>query len=504
MHAVALLLTAIDLTDRLCDSEIMIIRLRPRTNTIAVASLLSAVTMMTSLADTNAPVSSREANRAAVQKRYAADLKTYGSNTNMFVRSGLLANRTEKWVKIQAEATALRENDPCEFGILAENSGHDYEATAVSFAKPSDIHDALLFIGMKPGRPVDQNRHRFWPKGERVIVTAEWDNKKHYRTRMESLVINKSSGGTIPAEGFIFVGSVFRPSKDESSGKKLAYAADVLGPNCIMSYYNDQETVLDVPRLADQGEVYQSHYPNPEYPFTKGQPVEFQLKPENSDGKLRVLDLVLQFGIKPGTNAPASFSNAVVRLNDAAGNRLMQGNRMQDALAAFETFGRKQHDLCVRVEFDGALPLHVIHDISEFLSAIDTEAGIRIEPPPRGDPYYKAFLPDEKLRDSANRSVQPWELNVSFTNGGLRGRLTLTDDVVNKETGVWSTRTQHFEASTPDAVRTALSTRKDDGETTLGPPYLFIFAPRTMPFETLRPFIAASLDTRPVIYIYLD
>ena len=76
----------------------------------------------------------------------------------MFVRPGLLANRAEKWVKIQAEAVGASTNSPCEFMLIAEASGHDYESLMVSFAKPSDVHEALVFTGMNPGMPVDSAR----------------------------------------------------------------------------------------------------------------------------------------------------------------------------------------------------------------------------------------------------------------------------------------------------------------------------------------------------------
>ena len=106
----------------------------------------------------------RQANLATVKMSYETNLAKYANNPDMMVKSGLLANRREKWVRIAAEATGVPSGDPMEFWLISQESGHDYEAVAVSFAQPSDVHEALVFIGLTPGWPVSYNRFRFWPK----------------------------------------------------------------------------------------------------------------------------------------------------------------------------------------------------------------------------------------------------------------------------------------------------------------------------------------------------
>ena len=55
----------------------------------------------------------------------------------------------------------------------------------------------------------------------------------------------------------------------------------------MISFFNDPETVLDVPRRAPQQEVYDRHYPNPDYLLPTGQLVTIVLEPEYRDGVQR-------------------------------------------------------------------------------------------------------------------------------------------------------------------------------------------------------------------------
>lgn len=444
----------------------------------------------------------REKNKALIQSTLESNTKEHGANSNMLVRPGLLANRVEKWVKVQAEAVGTGSNSPCEFMLISEASGHDYEALMISFAKPSDIHEALVFIGIKPGRPVDGNKYCFWPKGERIITTVEWDNDGPHRARGESLIVNSDMQGPLPKDGFVFVGSVMKKAPNNSSGTNV-YAADAFGPNCIVSYFNDPETVLDIPRVASQGAMYDIQHPNPVYSFSTGQLVNVVFKPEYEDGKRRVSDFVLKI-TPPALTAAVTLSNAVVRLTDAAGTSLIKGTRLQDTLAVFEEVIKDGRDPFVRIEFDAGLPLSAVRNVCTFLDAINTARGIRIEPPPVGHAYYRAFIPDEKLRTQANRSMQPWELRISEKNGKVGSTLILIEDKVDRATEKWHTVTNHYDASAPETIRKAFETKTDDGTQRAGPPYVFVFAPKSMLYGSLAPYLAACLETRPYVHVYLE
>ena len=470
---------------------------------MGIVCVVSAVCTTTPAAgQTNKAPSQREKNKAIVQKVFDSNTSEFGTNTSMLVRPGLLASRTEKWVQIQAEAVGIRSDYNCEFMLIAETSGHDYESLLVSFAKPSDIHEGLVFIGMKPGRPADPAKYRFWPRGERVFATAEWDNGTHFRARGEALLVNTEMGTHLPKDGFVFVGSAMRNPPNNPTGTPV-YAADAFEPNCIVSYYNDFETVLDVPRVAAKGAVYNVQYPNAAYPFATGQMVSVTFETEYKDGRIRVLDLVLKVS-PPAQGVEVTFSNLVFLLVDSGGTNLVSGGRFQDAIAVFEQAFKNGCDPFVRVEFDGDLPLSAIRNVSRILKSIDNPKGIRIDAPLAGHAYFQAFIPNAKFRDPAKRSTQPWEFRISNSNGKTDGTLTLVEDRLNRQTEKWSTVTNTFEASSPDAVRKIFETRTDDSSQRIGPLYVFMFAPGSMSYKTIAPFIAACLETRPYLHIYLE
>mgnify|MGYP006303150745 CR=1 FL=1 len=62
----------------------------------------------------------------------------------------VLADLEAREVLVWGEDTGMIPGDPLEFFVIAENSGHDYEALMISYARPSDIHQALEKIGLVP------------------------------------------------------------------------------------------------------------------------------------------------------------------------------------------------------------------------------------------------------------------------------------------------------------------------------------------------------------------
>jgi len=99
-----------------------------------------------------------------------------------------------------AEATGLTEGTTLDFLLIGPSSGRGYEELAWSHARPSDVHKALEFIGMRPGQPFSPAKLRFWSKGERVRLTVgpiEADELIPF----ENLVTDKTIGEPLPADG---------------------------------------------------------------------------------------------------------------------------------------------------------------------------------------------------------------------------------------------------------------------------------------------------------------
>jgi hypothetical protein len=235
--------------------------LRQDRKQLAVVLALAAVPLFGCAQEEPAAPTPRQKNKAVVQKAYEENLKRSKDNPDVMVRPGLAADRKEKRVHLLAEATGFPTYDAIEFFLISEESGRDYEALAVSFAKPSDVHEALVFVGSRPGCPVNPSKLRLWPKGERVNVTFEWDaaastNAKagRVRARAEELILDKRTHKPLPLTGLVFAGSFV----DESPGQpgKRGYVADFSDPNSIASDFNEFSTVLDVPRQAEKSSVY--------------------------------------------------------------------------------------------------------------------------------------------------------------------------------------------------------------------------------------------------------
>ena len=207
-------------------------------------------------------------NKAAVRAAYTARLKQCGQDPDILVRPGIIANRRLKQVRVQAEATGLS-SGVAEFFLVGQNSSHDYEALALSFAKPGEIQKALMFIGMEPGRPVDHTTLQFWPKGERVLMTFAAAVPDPVPIRVDQLVIDTRTGKPLPQSGLVFTGS--REVENEDNPGQVLYFADVRDPMSVAATYNEPESVLDVPRIAPQGEVYESYLVNTQHVFAAGE-----------------------------------------------------------------------------------------------------------------------------------------------------------------------------------------------------------------------------------------
>lgn len=146
-----------------------------------------------------------------------------------------------KQVKVECEALAVEA--PLEFFcVLAGTSEH--ESVLRSSVKPSDLHLALLMLGLQPGAPVRYSEAaKKWipPHGPPLQISVEWETGGKtirypaYRT-MRDIRTKKE----MPPLTWIFAGS--------RVGEDGAYAADTTG--YIVSIVNFDLTLIDIPNLA--------------------------------------------------------------------------------------------------------------------------------------------------------------------------------------------------------------------------------------------------------------
>lgn len=430
-------------------------------------------------------------NRAQVAETYQRNRETHADNPDTMVRHGLLADRNEKVVRIRAEATGLAGDAPVEFFVIAEDSGHDYEALAVSFAQPSDIHEALTFIGMEPGAPYNPALLRYWPKGERVRMRFEWETDDGDTKSLfaEDLILDVRTDQPLPVEGLVFVGSEWITEDD---GERF-YASDRLGPLSIASDYNETWTVLDVPRQAEQGATYRSLYPHPDRQPAPGTMIEITLTPEFTDGRRRVADLQLTIGAR-GEDPAVTYTLT----ERGADEPLHDGDELQNALAAMNRLSDEGRELYLSLTPDRAVTLAALRDACALIREIDTDRGVRMEPPPPGHLYYRAFLPDESHRERANRPSQVLELHLNPDESGtLRGAVIHVKET-RAEDMTWTLTEESFDVDSADTLTAVL----DEIDHRL--PVLLIFAEPEMTYGELLDFVLPAIDGYTTVYVFLS
>jgi hypothetical protein len=419
---------------------------------------------------------------AAIASRQAYDqnLKQFKDNPDYLILPGLLANRKDKTVRLYARATGLAAGDPVEFFIIPADSGKDYESLTVAFVKPSEVNRALQFIGMKGGRSVNYNNNEYWPKGERVLMTVEWAS---HHVRAEELVLDTRTKKPLPLTGLVFTGSYTIKPED---GAKEMFAADVSDSRSIASVYNERSTVLDLPYQWPQGQVYGLLKPNPDHKLEAGAPIQILLEPEHKDGKTRVRDLALKV-----------LQKDHYTLLDSSNKPLASDIDLVHLLAEFGKFTETAQDPFVTIDVSGNLNLQQVHEFFSLIQTLDRETGIRVEAPPPGQLYYRAFFPDEQWRDRTKRLGRPWELhpNVGNANGSLSGTLILPADDIDNNGGKGDLK---FVVNSAEELAKTLKEKSDRWSQTV-----YIFAPPDLKYGALLDFIRPAMKTHPGVYIFL-
>lgn len=432
-----------------------------------------------------------EKTAQAARNAHAQNLARHQNNPDMLVLPGLLANKKEKWVRLWARATSVSSVDPIEFWAIPTDSGKDYEALAVAFAKPSAVHKALEFIGLQPGRPIDPSQDQLWPKGQRVLMHFEWDPPagKPTRARAEDLILDINTNKPLPPTGLVFVGSCWIKTED---GGRTLYAADELDQKAIASDFNHRATVLDVPRQALQGSVYGTLKLNPAFRFTPGQPVTITLEPAHKDGPSRLRDLILKISMPAGGENPQA---ARYVLSDDKNKPLAPGESLIHLLGAFGQLTEQSIDPFVTLHMDDAVPLRSVQGIYTVLQAMDNEQGIRIDAPPPGHLFYRAFFPDPEWRDRTKRLGRPWELHLLEKDHKVAGTLILPADDIDDNDGQGDLK---FAVASPEQTAKILAEKSGKFSQTV-----YIYAPGSMTYGQLMTFIRPSLKTHPTMYIFL-
>jgi hypothetical protein len=433
-------------------------------------------------------------NTEAMQRLFLDEQARFAGDTNMLVLPGLRADRARREIVIQAEATGIGENDTAEFFIIAPHSGNGYEALSRSLASAGDIDRGLRFIGMTPGRGIDYDRQQFWPKGERVNVWFRIPGRPAAPVRAESLVLDVRAGRPLPSSGLVYVQPPAEWAAQSASPGEHPVDADTRGS--VAANYNEICTLLDVPRAAPQSEVYAKQTVNTGLLFHAGQPLEIVMEPELPAGRARVLDLELTVTGSPVASQTLADLRFAFRADDNA-VAAASGMDLNALLRSLVTLCQEGRDPFVALRIDGRVQIEALKALCLVLASIETDRGIRMEPPAAGNLYYKAYMPDDELRDRETRIMQPAELTLTYAADGTTA-LSLLEigeywhDDESKPTLTFTTHP----IESPDALRAQVA----QADATL--PILLIFAPPTLSHGELMRWLGPCLATHPTVHVF--
>jgi hypothetical protein len=325
-------------------------------------------------------------------------------------------------------------------------------------------------------------------------MTRGLDDPPEKAIRMEAMLVDKATDKPLTELGYAFVGSVIVEPDKARDGNR--YGADLFEPNSIISIYNEPSTVLDVPRRAGKHDVWENQLVGPQGVFPSDRLCRLAIEPEYRDGKLRVVDAVLEVSATAGaTNVgPESLTMRLIQGGKAVNtNATLKG--AVESVMALNTAG---HDVCAQVRFGADMTMAAARTTADVIAAFDCEKGIRVEAPPEGQLYYKAFLPDEKLRARENRHAQPWELFLKRSHAGVSGQLVKVDEKWNEASLKPTFVTEAF------SVADGVALRKTVDEEGAGLPVLLVFAPPALRYGELMAFVGPMLGTHSTVFVYLE
>ena len=153
----------------------------------------------------------------------------------------LQVDRDKREVRVLCQALLVEM--PLEFFCVLRGTV-DHETVLRTTVKPSDVHAALLGLGVEPGHPLRfEPERKQWiaPAGPPLRVEVEWEQDgKTVRRRAGELMRNMKTGEVMPPGTWVFSGSALGPNGE--------YGADFTGQ--LVSIVNFEYTTIDVPRIA--------------------------------------------------------------------------------------------------------------------------------------------------------------------------------------------------------------------------------------------------------------
>ena len=359
-------------------------------------------------------IEARKAHFQRFSKTLPADAR------HLLISDGVVADASNRVVYVWAWSSHMGSGEPVEFFLSSVRGGRQYESSFVTDARPSDVDEALRHIGLTPGWPFDLGRKQLWPKGDRVridVLRAGPDGALLEPVRIEHSCTDHAAGGVSGPYGHVFVGSTRVP--DPADPSRMVYAADEFDPVSISSNFNLVNTVLDLPERRSKAAVYgQMTLADPAItkPF---QNVLIALRPDPDSAPGSIPTLRMEVGGAPGgiaLHVTGPGAPVTGPLDDLA--------RM---LTAAKGSSRLAH-LTMALAPGNTLTVAQVASVAARLQQAEEEGLVRIDPPPAGQLYYRAWIPDPSLLERQGRTVQPWEAHLKIGAEGGTGHLVMIEE----------------------------------------------------------------------------
>jgi hypothetical protein len=206
----------------------------------------------------------------------------------------------------------------------------------------------------------------------------------------------------------------------------------------------------------------------------------------DAPGTSRIRDLALKV-------APEETSSKLaLTLLGGDGKAILQDQTIVQVIAYLGQLNKENLEAYLTIDFDPSVTVGQVRSLLDLLLAIEAKNGVRLEPPPKGQFYYRAFFPQASWRDPDLAVGDPWQLTLKMQDGKPVGVLRK----INVEQGADPRETSTVVHSPAEA--TAFLKKHD----TRWSHTLFFVVPDDMPYGVVESFATPAHETHPIVYVF--
>ncbi len=286
---------------------------------------------------------------------------------------GVVVDRAARTVTFLMEATGISAAEPIEFFAIGPLSDRSYESFGVTVASPAAIAVAIVSIGVPRGVACDPFQARFWPQGERLVLTATPYGENAKPIPLADLLADKQEKeeGAILPEPLVYTGGT-----RDAANRPIA-STNI--PCAIFALYNHGPSILQMNGRFDQSTTYG----------------RFTAKNAMQAGALFEMKLAWDGATRVKTRTPR-----------------ISATNVGEVLQSLKADATPGSDLFVCPEFDDSVTIARAAEIAKAFEMLDGN-GLKMNGSAKGQFFYKSFLPDPAWRNRQGRLFQPFEIRLA-------------------------------------------------------------------------------------------